>query len=252
LVTASKDTIKPGRRGDHQTRDGVQIVKSPLAAGAVVFDLDGTLVDSAADLASAASTLAVELGGRPLTRDEVVAMVGEGAPVLVRRVLAAAGLDPGTVGALERFLALYDERLLDTTSLYPGMLDALDALDPLLALAVLTNKPRQPAERILEVLDVRGRFVELVGGDGPWPRKPDPSGLGALRLHAGGGPMVLVGDSPVDAETARLGGVPFVLTAYGFGAAAFSAPPTEWVAATTADLPAVVRAALDAARLVTT
>jgi phosphoglycolate phosphatase len=229
----------------------VQIVKSPLAAGAVVFDLDGTLVDSAADLASAASALAVALGGRPLTRDEVVAMVGDGAPVLVRRALTAAGVDPRTPDALARFLALYDERLLDATCLYPGVRDALDGLDPLLALTVLTNKPRRPAERILDGLGVRERFAELVGGDGPWPRKPDPAGLSALRLHAGGGPMVLVGDSAVDAETARRGGVPFVLAAYGFGATSFAAPPTPWVAATTAELPAAIRAALDAARLPT-
>jgi phosphoglycolate phosphatase len=229
----------------------VQFVKSPLAAGAIVFDLDGTLVDSAADLASAARALAVTFGGRPLTRDEVVAMVGEGAAVLVRRVLGAAGLDPDLPGGLERFLALYDQRLLDTTRLYPGVLDALDSLDPMLALAVLTNKPRRPAEQILDGLGVGGRFAEVVGGDGPWPRKPDPAGLSALRLHAGGGPMVLVGDSAVDAETARRGGVPFVLAAYGFGAASFVAPPTPWLAATAADLPTAIRAALDAARVST-
>ena len=98
-----------------------QCVTSPGTAGAVVFDLDGTLVDSATDLASAASALAVELGGRPLTRAEIVGMVGDGAAVLVRRVLTAAALDPATPGALDRFLALYDARLLDTTRLYPGV-----------------------------------------------------------------------------------------------------------------------------------
>ena len=172
------------------------------ATGAVIFDLDGTLVDSAADLATAASALAVELGGRPLTRDEVVGMVGEGAALLVQRALRAAGLDPGTPGALDRFLALYDERLLDTTRLYPGLRHALRALDPLLALAVLTNKPRRPTERLLDALQVREPFVEVVAGDGPLPRKPDPAGLLSLRRHAAGGPVVLVGDSPVDAETA--------------------------------------------------
>jgi phosphoglycolate phosphatase len=230
----------------------VRVVTSPVPAGAVVFDLDGTLVDSATDLASAASALAVALGGRPVTRAEVAAMVGEGAAVLVRRVLTAAALDPATPGALERFLSLYDERLLDTTRLYPGVLDVLDTLDPLLALGVLTNKPRRPAERLLTGLGVRSRFIEVVGGDGPLPRKPDPAGLRSLRLHAGGGPMVLVGDSPVDAETARRGGVPFVLAAYGFGASAFEVWPTSWVAATAAELPVVIRAALEAARVPTT
>jgi phosphoglycolate phosphatase len=214
------------------------------ATGAVIFDLDGTLVDSAADLATAASALAVELGGRPLTRDEVVGMVGEGAALLVQRALRAAGLDPGTPGALDRFLALYDERLLDTTRLYPGLRPALRALDPLLALAVLTNKPRRPTERLLDALQVREAFVEVVAGDGPLPRKPDPAGLLSLRRHGAGGPVVLVGDSPVDAETARRGAVPFVLAGYGFGVSAFDRVPTEFVAASAADLPAVIDAAL--------
>ena len=90
-------------------------------------------------------------------------MVGEGAALLVQRALGAAGLDPGTPGALDRFLALYDERLLDTTRLYPGLRRALRALDPLLALAVLTNKPRRPTERLLEALQVRER-VRRGGG----------------------------------------------------------------------------------------
>jgi phosphoglycolate phosphatase len=218
----------------------------------VVFDLDGTLVDSATDLASAASALAEELGGWALTRSEVVAMIGEGAAVLVQRVLTAAGLDPAMPGALERFLALYDARLLDTTRLYPGITQVLDGLDPLLTLTVLTNKPRWPAERVLEGLGVRERFLEVVGGDGPLPRKPDPAGLTSLRLHADGGPMVLVGDSPVDAETAQRGGVPFVLAAYGFGAAAFAAPPTAFVADTVIDLPGAIDAALRAAAVPTT
>ncbi len=213
-------------------------------SGAVVFDLDGTLVDSSTDLASAASALAVELGGRPLTRGEVVGMVGDGAAELVRRVLTAAALDPRTPGALDRFLALYDQRLLDTTRLYPGIRQALDGLDPLLTLAVLTNKPRRPAERVLDGLGVRPLFLEVVGGDGPLPRKPDPSGLRSLALHACGGPMALVGDSPVDAETARRGGVPFVLAAYGFGASSFEWDPTPFVAAAPSDLPRVIQAAL--------
>lgn len=201
------------------------------SGGVVAFDLDGTLVDSATDLASAASALALELGGRALTRAEVIAMVGEGAPVLVRRALTAAGVDPATPRSTERFLELYDARLLDTTRLYPGIRAVLDALDPLTALAVLTNKPRRPAERVLEALGVRRYFIEVVGGDGPLPRKPDPAGLVSLKVHAAGGPVLLVGDSPVDAETAARAGATFVLANYGFGAAGFSgAVPTPFVA----------------------
>ena len=216
-------------------------------AGLVVFDLDGTLVDSATDLASAASALAVELGGRSLTRADVVTMVGEGAAVLVRRALAAAGVDAASPRATERFLELYDARLLDTTRLYPGISAVLEALDPLTTLAVLTNKPRRPAERMLEALGVRRHFIEVVGGDGPWPRKPDPAGLVSLRLHAGGGPVVLVGDSPVDADTAGRASAAFVLAHYGFGATAFAgARPTPFVADAPGDLPRVIA---DARRL---
>jgi len=218
-------------------------------AGLVVFDLDGTLVDSASDLASAASALTEELGGRPLTRTEVIGMVGEGAAVLVRRALTAAGVDPGTPGALDRFLALYDARLLDTTGLYPGMRAVLDALDPQAALAVLTNKPAAPAERMLIALGVRDYFVEVVGGDGPWPRKPDPAGLVALRVHARGGPVVMVGDSPVDAETAARAGAAFVLARYGFGSEAFGdRVVTPFVVEAPQMLADVIRRAIGAAR----
>lgn len=218
-------------------------------SGLVVFDLDGTLIDSAADLAAAASALAVELGGRALGLVEVVAMVGEGAAVLVRRALTAAGVDPATPGATARFLALYDERLLATTALYPGITTVLAALDPLVPLAVLTNKPLAPAERLLRGLDVRQYFLEVIGGDGPWPRKPDPGGLSALRVHAAGGPLVLVGDSPVDAETAERAGAVFVLAQYGFGAAQFTgATTTPYVAATVDALTAHIARALDLGR----
>lgn len=200
-----------------------------VSTGLVAFDLDGTLVDSVTDLATAASRLVVELGGRPLTRDEVVAMVGEGAAVLVGRALAAAGLDPATPGALARFLDLYEACLLDTTVAYPGVRAALDALDPLVTLAVVTNKPCRPTERILRALVLRDYFVEVIGGDGVWPRKPDPAGLRSLAAHAGGGPIVMVGDSPIDADTARRAGVAFVWAAYGFGASAFVETPDPLV-----------------------
>lgn len=218
-------------------------------SGLVVFDLDGTLIDSAADLAAAASALATELGGRPLSLAEVVTMVGEGAAVLVRRALTAAGVEPGTPGATARFLELYDARLLDTTAPYPGVAAMLAALEPLVPLAVLTNKPLAPSERLLDALGLRRHFLEVLGGDGPWPRKPDPAGLQALRLHAAGGPVVMVGDSPVDGETAARAGAAFVLAQYGFGAAKFTGDPgTPHVAATVAELEGCIAAALTRGR----
>jgi phosphoglycolate phosphatase len=213
--------------------------------GLVAFDLDGTLVDSAADLASAASALTVEFGGRALTERDVVGMVGDGAAVLVRRALAAAGLDADTPGALARFLALYDERLLATTRLYPGVRSALDVLDPLVALAVVTNKPEAPANRLLDGLGVRTYFVEVIGGDGTFPRKPAPAGLRSLAVHARGGPLVLVGDSPVDRATAEAAGAAFVLARYGFGASAFGEESgAQYEADTPNELPDMIERAL--------
>lgn len=185
----------------------------------IVFDLDGTLIDSARDLTEAVSELVQGLGAGPLREDVVVGMVGEGARTLVQRALAHAGLDPATPGALERFLAIYDRRLLNHTAAYEGMPEVLAMLVHAGPLAVLTNKPVAPAERLLAALGLRGFFSEVIGGDGVHPRKPDPAAL--LALAAVGGPAVMVGDSPVDAATAGAAGCPFVLAAYGFGAARF-------------------------------
>lgn len=185
----------------------------------IVFDLDGTLIDSRTDLGEATNALLVELGAAPIPMDAVAGMVGEGVLVLVRRALAAAGLDPGTPGSVERFLELYDERLLGHTRPYSGMQEALDALAPSSALAVLTNKPSGATARILDGLDLARYFDRVIGGDTPLGRKPDPAGL--LRLVQDAGvtldATVLVGDSSVDLKTARAAGTRLCLARYGFG-----------------------------------
>ncbi len=185
----------------------------------VVFDLDGTLVDSSTDIADAANALIAELGGRPLPAPAIVGMVGEGAALLVRRALAAASIDvdPGT--ALARFIALYDERLLAHTVPYDGMLEALDAIGQTAPMAVLTNKPSAPSERLLEGLGLRHYFQAVIGGDTPFGRKPAPGGLLHLAAAAGvtPGETLLVGDSPIDLATARSAGTHICLVRYGFG-----------------------------------
>ena len=136
----------------------------------VVFDLDGTLIDSRRDLADAANALIVERGGTPLPVDAITAMVGEGAPLLVRRALTAAGLDPAIAAALPRFLELYDERLLDHTRLYDGTREALEhavarghARRPdQQAAAADRAHPRRPADR-------RPVLPRVIGGDTPLP-----------------------------------------------------------------------------------
>jgi len=185
----------------------------------IVFDLDGTLIDSRRDLADAANALIVERGGRPQPVDAIAGMVGEGAALLVKRALTAAGLDAGDAPALERFLELYDQRLLVHTRLYEGIRDALDALRGRATLSVLTNKPQRATETILDGLDVAKYFRRVVGGDTPHGRKPDPAGLRFLMTDAGASARetIMVGDSAIDVKTARAAGVRPCVARYGFG-----------------------------------
>jgi phosphoglycolate phosphatase len=185
----------------------------------IAFDLDGTLVDSRLDLASSANLLLEDLGARPLSVDQVSGMVGEGARVLVGRVLAAAGVQTDLDVALARFLEIYDTHLVDHTALYPGVVEALSALERRAALALLTNKPLHHTERLLEALGIRRFFFEVIGGDGPWPRKPAPAGLEHLITAAGvtAQTTIMVGDSMVDVETAARASARMCLAGYGFG-----------------------------------
>ena len=185
----------------------------------VVFDLDGTLIDSRRDLADAANALIIEGGGQPLPVDAITAMVGEGAPLLVRRALKAAGLDIDIRIALPRFLELYDERLLVHTRLYDGTREALEALAARATLAILTNKPQRPTERILEGLSIAPFFRWTIGGDSAYGRKPDPAGLHHLVSAASAdlASTVMVGDSAIDLRTARAAGTRICLVRYGFG-----------------------------------
>jgi phosphoglycolate phosphatase len=213
----------------------------------VAFDLDGTLVDSRQDLADSANELIAECGGRPLLTEEVEAMVGEGAGVLVRRALLAAGL-PESATALSRFLSIYDERLVNNTRLYPGIGELLSAARSFASVAVLTNKPLRPSERILEALGVRDLVSHIIGGDGPYPRKPDPSGLLALMqaVGAGGDSTLLVGDSQIDRDTAERAGAFCCVVTYGFGRAELPAGPREWVVSDTAEVGSLLRRFADA------
>jgi phosphoglycolate phosphatase len=194
----------------------------------IAFDLDGTLVDSLRDLADSANQLIAELGGRPLSQEAVGNMVGEGARVLVGRALRAAGLVDAAEGTafdrcLARFLGIYDTRLLLHTRPYPGLEQALTCARSRASLAVLTNKPARATTAILDGLGLRSFFEEVIGGDGSWPRKPDPAGLRFLmeRANAPGSKVLLVGDSAIDHETAARAGVRCCLATYGFGYRSF-------------------------------
>ena len=210
----------------------------------IAFDLDGTLIDSRRDLAESANQVITELGGTPLAEEAIGRMVGEGASVLVRRAVAAAGL--GEVpSALPRFLEIYDGRLTTHTRAYEGIEEAVRSARRVARVIVLTNKPARPSERILETLGLLGLFDEVIGGDGPLPRKPDPASLCAAMERAGATTTrtLLIGDSVIDHETAIRASTRCCLATYGFGFVMFPRERLtgeEWMAATPDDLPAIV------------
>jgi phosphoglycolate phosphatase len=186
----------------------------------IVFDLDGTLIDSRRDLADSANALLESCGGGPLAEDHIGRMVGDGAAMLVARAFDASGIPPPP-DALPRFLALYDERILHHTRPYAGVAQVLELLSCRAQLAVLTNKPLASTRRILTGLGLARFFPDgaVIGGDGPFPRKPHPAGLQHLAARAGvaADGVLLVGDSVVDVRTARAVSTAVCLARYGFG-----------------------------------
>ena len=165
-------------------------------------------------------------GAPPMAEEDIARMVGCGAATLVKRVLAAGGVDVPIDQALARFLAAYDERLTHHTRPYHGVPELLEHLHGRqVAMALLTNKPLAQTESILETFRFEKYFRWSVGGDGPWPRKPAPDGLCHLMTQAAAGPgeTVMIGDSSVDFETARNAGVRICLARYGFGFADLAA-----------------------------
>lgn len=197
-----------------------------MGAHLLVFDLDGTLVDSRRDLAAATNAALgrVAPGVEALPLEVVTSFIGEGARLLVERSLRYAGLDLPPEEVLPVFFECYRERLLDTTRLYPGVAQALEALAGT-TLAVLTNKPGEFSRAILDGLGVASHFARIWGaGDVP-ERKPDPAGL--RRLLAGLGADAagtwMVGDSAIDVQTARAAGLRVTGVTWGFDPVALRA-----------------------------
>ena len=196
---------------------------------ALVFDLDGTLIDSRRDLATAVNRTREELGLAPLELAEIVGMVGEGArrlvekalrgevPLEARKLSRRAPIDRFEE-VFRRYLEHYRAVLLDTTRPYDGIPEALSRLAARYPLAVLTNKPEDLSRAVLAGLGLLEHFAEVLGGDSLPSRKPDPAGLLRLADRFGAAPagVLLVGDSAIDAATARAAGARFALVTWGF------------------------------------
>lgn len=216
---------------------------------AVVFDLDGTLIDSAADLCAALNRLLADEGLRPLSVGEVVPMIGDGAGKLVERGLAAAGGKPSHAalpGLTRRFLAHYEPHAAEATRALPGVAEALEALMAQgIALGICTNKPEQATRAILSALDLERHFGAVIGGDSvPGARKPDPPMVVAVLDRLGVLPheAVMVGDSGDDVAAARAAGLPVLLRAGGYTAVPAEDLGADGVFTAFADLPAALAA----------
>jgi phosphoglycolate phosphatase len=215
----------------------------------IVFDLDGTLIDSARDLCNSVNA-ALEHMGRPHLPDGTIAsFVGNGAALLVRRSLAVEnGVSPDEVHdeelatAYNFFLAHYREHKLDFTYAYEGVLDSLSTLSSMRdgsprVMAVLTNKPVRPARAICDGLRMGAFFANVYGGDSFPLKKPDPMGLRAIMSEAGASPRetLMIGDSKVDVQTARNADAWSLGCQFGFGPQNLMEEPPDVVVNTAFD-----------------
>ncbi|MEM9969952.1 MAG: HAD-IA family hydrolase [Pseudomonadota bacterium] len=182
----------------------------------LVFDLDGTLIDSARDIQAMANATLATVGAAPLTMDETKSFIGKGIGVFTANMRAARGI-PDTEHA--RLLADITARYNDAVTLtepYPGVPETLAHLAETHRLGICTNKLLSPCLAVLKHLDLDHHFQSIWGGDNPLARKPDPAPLLATFAELGEGPRVYIGDSEVDADTAQRAGVPFILFTPGY------------------------------------
>ena len=184
---------------------------------ALIFDLDGTLIDSKRDLIRSVNAMLVEKGREALHEDTISGFIGHGAPQLVARALGN-GSEEERERALKFFLAYYEGHKMDSTCAYPGVADALEELSGF-SMAVLTNKPVRVSVRILEALGLAKFFRVVYGGNSFETKKPDPQGARKILSEFGTAPTeaMLIGDSEVDVQTARNAGTLAAAVNYGFG-----------------------------------
>jgi len=203
---------------------------SPLVRGLVIFDLDGTLIDSKLDLVHSVNAARGLMNLPPISEGLVSSYVGNGAPVLMRRALGPQASEADVERGLEFFLKYYRAHMLDNTRLYPGVRDALDRLHQAgEKMAVLTNKPVRFSRSIVEGLGLTGHFFQVYGGNSFEQKKPDPVGIETLLRESGAARerTIMVGDSGVDIQTARNAKVQACGVSYGFQPESFVEYPPD-------------------------
>jgi phosphoglycolate phosphatase len=199
----------------------------------VIFDLDGTLIDSERDLVLSVNAARAHMGMGPLDHHLIASYVGNGAPVLIRRALGETATQEEIDRALQYFLAYYREHMLDNTRLYPGVRESLERLDEAgVLMAVLTNKPVRFSEALVEGLGVAAHFRRVYGGNSFREKKPYPVGVQTLleELSAAAGSTLMVGDSAVDIRTARNAGILSCGVTFGFQPEGFIEWPPDYLA----------------------
>ncbi|HEX2115998.1 MAG TPA: phosphoglycolate phosphatase [Alphaproteobacteria bacterium] len=185
---------------------------------AIVFDLDGTLVDSAPDLCGVVNQMLKRHGRMELDLEQIRKMVGDGAAKLIERGFAAEGLPAPLPDMTKEFIELYEARIADETRPFPGVVATLERLKAAgLRLGVCTNKTTRLSRKLLDELDLLRFFTSVVGGEGP-ARKPDPRHLQAVigELAASEATTLMVGDSRNDVAAAKAAGVEVVAVSFGY------------------------------------
>jgi phosphoglycolate phosphatase len=189
-----------------------------LKVQALIFDLDGTLIDSKLDLIRSVNAMLREMGRPELNTETISGYIGHGAPRLVARALGCTASEPELKRGLEFFLGYYEEHKMDTTRTYPGVAETLEEFKTL-PMGVLTNKPVRISIRILKSLQLSHYFRAIYGGNSFESKKPNPFGARKILDEFGVAPgqAMIVGDSEVDVQTARNAGAFAAAVNYGFG-----------------------------------
>jgi phosphoglycolate phosphatase len=205
----------------------------------IVFDLDGTLIDSAKDLAISMNATRTHLGMQPLDPNLIYSFVGNGAAVLVKRALGPEASEEVNGRALEFFLTYYRAHALEHTHLYPGVREMIEVLaEEGHTQAILTNKPVKISRDIVAALNLGRYFSQTYGGDSFAAKKPDPIGLNTLmrEIRIEPAKTIMVGDSGVDIQTARNAGVTACGVSWGFQPGAFATDKPDLLIDKPADL----------------